>query len=39
MCIFIFGVMVPLIGSVKKGFARQKKLSNGLRFSQRIKKD
>jgi hypothetical protein len=37
MCISIFGAMVPHIGSVKRGFGRQKKLSNGLRFSQRIK--
>jgi hypothetical protein len=31
--------MMPLPGSVKKGFGRQKKLNNGLRFSQRIKRD
>jgi hypothetical protein len=31
--------MVPLTGSVRKVFVRQKKPSNGLRSSQRIKRD
>jgi hypothetical protein len=39
MFIFIFGSMAPLTGNVRKGFGRQKKLSNGLKFSQKIKKE
>jgi hypothetical protein len=39
MFIFIFGAMAPLSGNMRKGFGRQKKPSNGLRFSQRIKKE
>jgi hypothetical protein len=37
MFIFIFGVMAPLTGNVRKGFGRQKKPSNGLKVSQKKK--
>jgi hypothetical protein len=39
MFIFIFGAMAPLTGNVRKGFGRQKKPRNGLKFSQKIKKE
>jgi hypothetical protein len=39
MFIFIFGEMAPLTGNARKGFGRQKKPSNGLKFSQKVKKE
>jgi hypothetical protein len=39
MFIFISGAMGPLTGNERKGFGRKKKPSNGLKFSQNVKKE
>jgi hypothetical protein len=39
MFISISGAMGPLTGNVRKGFGRKKKPSNGLMFSQNVKKE
>jgi hypothetical protein len=39
MFIFISGAMAPLTGNARKGFGRKKKPSNGLKFSQKVKKE
>jgi hypothetical protein len=39
MFISISGAIVPLTGNVRKGFGRKKKPSNGLKSSQKVKKE
>jgi hypothetical protein len=39
MFIFISGAMEPRTGNARKGFGKKKKPSNGLKFSQKVKKE
>jgi hypothetical protein len=39
MSIFIFGVMVPLTGSVKRGYRKLRKLRDGRKSCLEIKND